>query len=317
MIYSRIVGTGSALPIRVVTNAEIEKRVETTDEWIVERSGIRERRILSPGEDLTSLAAQASLLALDMAGLLPSVIDMIILATTTPDQIFPSTAVLLQQRLGISGCPAFDVSAACAGFNYGLGIADAFIRSSQAKTILILGAEALSRIVDPTDRTTCFLFGDGVGAVLLQASTSPGVIGTKLHAAGEYKELLYAPSSFGDKEILPRVVMSGNAVFKVAVTTLEEAVIEILHENGMTQSQVDWLIPHQANLRIIKAVAKRLDLPMEKVIVNIEKYGNTSSASVPIALDDAIRGGQIKSGEILLLESFGGGFTWGSALIKY
>ena len=317
MKYTRIAGTGSCLGSKLITNDDIAKMVDTTPEWIIERSGIEQRYILGENESLTSLSLTASQRAIEAAGIDKHDIDMIIFATTTPDRTFPSTAILLQEQLGIASCPAFDLGAACAGFNYGLGLADSLIKSGQSKCILLIGAEALSRLVNWQDRSTCFLFGDGVGAAILQASDEPGVIGTRLHADGQYKDLLYASSGLGGAKERPYLMMLGNAVFKVAVNTLTDAVIEILHANGMHESQVDWLVPHQANLRIISAVAKRLSLPIERVVININKYGNTSSASIPIALDEAIRDGRIKRGETLLLESFGGGFAWGSALIRY
>ncbi len=317
MVFTRIAGTGSAAAKRRVTNDDIAKLVETSHDWIVDRSGIHERYVLEEGEDLTQLCKEAALLALDAAVLDKNQIDMIILATTTPDRTFPSTAVLLQEQLGIAECPAFDIYAACAGFNYGLSLADSLIKTGQAEHILLLGAEALSRLIDWSDRSSCFLFGDGAGAVILSKSDTPGIIKTKMHASGQYKDLLYAPSGLGPNREPPHIMMSGNAVFKVAVHKLCDAVTEILEESGMDESQIDWLVPHQANLRIINAVAKRLKLPMERVVVNIDRYGNTSSASVPIALDEAVRDGRIKRGEVLLLESFGGGFTWGSAIIRY
>lgn len=316
-VYTRIAGTGSCIASKLVTNDDISKMVETNHDWIVERSGIHQRYVLAEGESLTGLAKVAAERAMDAAGVGKADIDMIILATTTPDRTFPSNAVLLQHELGIEDCPAFDVYAACAGFNYGLCIADSFMKTGQAKCILLLGAEALSRITNWQDRSSCFLFGDGVGAVVLQQSKESGIIAAKMHAAGQYKDLLYAGSGLNHKTEPPHIVMQGNAVFKVAVHKLCDAVVEILESSGMHESQVDWLVPHQANLRIINAVAKRLNLPMERVVINIEKYGNTSSASVPIALDEAVRDGRIKRGEVLLLESFGGGFTWGSALIRY
>ena len=313
----RIAGTGSCMGSKLVTNDDIAKLVDTTDEWIVERSGIKQRYVLAEGESLADISKVAAQRAMEAAGVTKDDIDMIILATTTPDRTFPSNAVLLQELLGIPECPAFDVYAACAGFNYGLSVADSMIKTGQAQCVLLLGAEALSRITDWQDRSSCFLFGDGVGAVVLQPSDEPGVIATKMHADGQYKDLLYAPSGLGPDFTRPLLTMKGNAVFKVAVHTLCNAVIEILEAAGMKESQVDWLVPHQANLRIISAVAKRLNLPMERVVVNIDRVGNTSSASVPIALDEAVRDGRIKRGEVLLLESFGGGFTWGSALIRY
>ncbi len=318
MKYSRIAGTGSCLPSKVLTNKDLEKIVDTDDKWIVERTGIKERRILGEGENITGLAEVATKRALEAANMVPNDIDLILLATTTPDRTFPSNAVLLQERLGIAECPAFDIAAACAGFNYGLVLADNFIRVGQAKNVLVLGAEALSRIVDWTDRSTCILFGDGVGAVIFSESDEPGIVCSKISAAGKYKDLLYAPTGLGpDAELSPKIAMAGSAVFKVAVNTLGKAVLDVLEKSGMEKSDIDWLVPHQANLRIIQAVAKKLDLTMDKVIITLDKQGNTSSASVPLALDQAIREGKIKRGDNILLESFGGGFTWGSAIIRY
>ncbi len=321
-IYARIAGTGSYLPEKVLTNADLEKFVETTDEWIRDRTGIRERHIAADGETTGDLAFHAATRALEVAGVSAKELDLIVLGTTTPDIIFPSTACLLQHRLGANGCAAFDVNAACSGFIYALGVANNFIRAGAAKTVLVVGAETLSRMLDWTDRATCVLFGDGAGAVVLKASEEPGVMSTHLHADGGYKELLYNPvgvsAGFSDEPNHGvRVRMAGNEVFKVAVKTLDAVVEETLAANGLDKSDVDWLIPHQANLRIITATAKRLAMPMERVVVTVDRHGNTSAASVPLALDEAIRSGQVKRGELLLLEAFGGGFTWGSALLRY
>jgi 3-oxoacyl-[acyl-carrier-protein] synthase-3 len=321
-IYSRIMATGSALPERVLTNADLEKFVDTSDEWIHSRTGIRQRHVVAEGEttgDLSTLAAQR---ALDAAGVKAAELDLIILGTTTPDIIFPSTACLVQHRLGANGCAAFDVNAACSGFVYALGIADKFIRSGQSKKVLVIGAETLTRMVDWTERETCVLFGDGAGAVVLEASDEPGIYATCLHADGGHKELLYNPVgvSVGFKDEPNhgvRIRMSGREVFKVAVKTLDSLVEETLNAAGMDASQLDWLIPHQANLRIIEATAKRLNMPMEQVIVTVDKHANTSSGSVPLALDFAVRSGKVKRGQNLLLEAFGGGFTWASALLRY
>ena len=323
LIHSRIAGTGSYLPEKIVTNADLEKVVDTTDEWIASRTGIRERRRAADGETTGDLAFYAATHALDAAGVKASEIDLIVLGTTTPDIIFPSTACLLQHRLGANGCAAFDVNAACSGFLYALGVADQFVRSGQAKKALVVGAETLTRMLDWTDRSTCVLFGDGAGAVVLEASSEPGIITTRLHADGGYKHLLYNPVgvSAGFKLDEPnagvRVMMTGNEVFKVAVKTLDRIVGETLEAAGMRESDVDWLIPHQANLRIIEATARRLKLPMERVIVTVDRHGNTSSGSVPLALDEAVRSGKVQRGQTLLLEAFGGGFTWSSALLKY
>jgi len=323
LIYSRIAGTGSYLPEKVVTNADLEKIVDTSDEWIASRTGIRERRRAADGETTGDLAFYAATHALEAAGIKASDLDLIVLGTTTPDLIFPSTACLLQHRLGANGCAAFDVNAACSGFVYALGVADQFVRGGQAKRALVVGSETLSRMIDWTDRATCVLFGDGAGAVVLEASSEPGIITTKLHADGGYKHLLYNPvgvsAGFNDDEPNHgiRVMMTGNEVFKVAVKTLDRIVGETLEAAGMHESDVDWLIPHQANLRIIEATARRLGLSMDRVIVTVDRHGNTSSGSVPLALDEAVRSGKIQRGQTILLEAFGGGFTWASALLKY
>ena len=322
-IYSRIAGTGSYLPEKVLTNADLEKMVDTNDEWIVSRSGIRERHIAAEGETTSDLAFHAATRALEAAGLDASEIELIVLGTTTPDVIFPSTACLLQERLGANGCAAFDVNAACSGFIYGLSIADKFIRSGAVKNALVVGAETLTRMVDWTDRGTCVLFGDGAGAVVLKASDEAGILSTHLHADGSKKHLLYNPVgvSAGFKLDEPnagvKVMMAGSDVFKYAVKALDSVVDETLAANGLDRSDLDWLIPHQANLRIIEATAKRLQMPMERVIVTVDRTGNTSSGSVPLALDEAVRSGRVQRGQLLLLEAFGGGFTWGSALIRY
>ncbi|RUL66200.1 ketoacyl-ACP synthase III [Dyella dinghuensis] len=321
-IYSRIMATGSALPERVLTNADLEKFVDTSDEWIHSRTGIRQRHVVVEGETTGDLATLAAQRALDAAGVKAADLDLIILGTTTPDIIFPSTACLVQHRLGANGCAAFDVNAACSGFVYALGIADKFIRSGQSKKVLVIGAETLTRMVDWTERETCVLFGDGAGAVVLEASDEPGIYATCLHADGGHKELLYNPVgvSVGFKDEPNhgvRIRMSGREVFKVAVKTLDSLVEETLNAAGMDASQLDWLIPHQANLRIIEATAKRLNMPMEQVIVTVDKHANTSSGSVPLALDFAVRSGKVKRGQNLLLEAFGGGFTWASALLRY
>jgi 3-oxoacyl-[acyl-carrier-protein] synthase-3 len=323
LIYSRIAGTGSYLPEKVVTNADLEKIVDTTDEWIASRTGIRERRRAADGETTGDLAFYAATHALEAAGVKANEIDLIVLGTTTPDLIFPSTACLLQHRLGANGCAAFDVNAACSGFLYALGVADQFVRGGQAKKALVVGSETLSRMIDWSDRSTCVLFGDGAGAVVLEASSEPGIITTKLHADGAYKHLLYNPVGVsagfldGEPNHGIRVMMTGNEVFKVAVKTLDRIVGETLEAAGMHESDVDWLIPHQANLRIIEATARRLKLSMDRVIVTVDRHGNTSSGSVPLALDEAVRSGRIQRGQTVLLEAFGGGFTWASALLKF
>ncbi|BDU21246.1 beta-ketoacyl-ACP synthase III [Dyella sp. GSA-30] len=321
-IYSRIVATGSALPERVLTNADLEKFVDTSDEWIRSRTGIRQRHIAADGEttgDLSTLAAQR---ALDAAGIKASEIDLIVLGTTTPDIIFPSTACLVQHRLGANGCAAFDVNAACSGFVYALGVADKFIKTGSAKKALVIGAETLTRMIDWNERETCVLFGDGAGAVVLEGSSEPGIYATCLHADGGHKELLYNPvgvsAGFTDEPNHGvRIRMAGREVFKVAVKTLDALVEETLSAGGMDAAQLDWLIPHQANLRIIEATAKRLNMSMEQVIVTVDQHANTSAGSVPLALDHAVRSGKVKRGQNLLLEAFGGGFTWASALLRY
>jgi len=309
--YSRITGTGSYLPEKVVTNADLEKIVDTTDQWIKDRTGIHKRHIVAESETTCDLAEKASIQAIDAAGINAEQIDLIIVATTTPDRIFPSTACLLQQRLGIHGCAAFDVQAVCTGFVYALGIADKFIRSGSHKCALVIGGDSLSRIIDWTDRSTCVLFGDGAGAVILEVSTKPGVLSTHLHADGQYNELLQVPA---DSQYIH---MQGNEVFKVAVNTLGRIVDETLAANNLQKKDVDWLVPHQANIRIITATARKLKMPMDRVVVTVDEHGNTSAASIPLALDTAVRDGRIKRGETLLLEAFGGGFTWGSALLKF
>ncbi|MEO5565087.1 MAG: beta-ketoacyl-ACP synthase III [Luteimonas sp.] len=321
--YARIAGTGSYLPEKVLTNDDLAKIVDTSDEWIVSRTGIRERHIAADGETTGDLAYHAAVRALEAAGVDASELDLIILGTTTPDLIFPSTACLLQHRLGANGCPAFDVNAACSGFVYALTVADKFIRSGAAKTALVVGAETLSRMVDWTERTSCVLFGDGAGAVVLKADAETGIISTHLHADGGKKELLWNPVgvSVGFKvdehNAGVRIRMMGSDVFKYAVKALDAVVEETLAANHLDRREIDWLIPHQANLRIIEATAKRLDMPMDRVIVTVDKHGNTSSGSVPLALDEAVRSGRVQRGQLVLLEAFGGGFTWGSVLLRY
>jgi len=318
MIYSRILGTGGYLPERVMTNAELEAMVDTTDAWIRERTGIEKRHLVSEGETCCDLAEQASRLALDAAGVSPGDLDLILVATTTPDQFFPSTACLLQQRLDVHGCPAFDLQAVCTGFVYALGVADKFIRTGAARRALVVGAETLSRVIDWTDRGTCVLFGDGAGAVVLGAAEEPGLISTHLHADGAYKDLLQIPGGLGNGDCAnAHMEMKGNEVFRMAVTTLGRIVDETLEANGLGKADIDWLIPHQANIRIIQATARKLDLPMDRVVVTVAEHGNTSAASIPLAFDQAVRDGRIRRGEMLLMEAFGGGFTWGSVLARY
>lgn len=322
MIYSRIIGTGGYLPEKVLTNQDLEKFVDTSDQWIQERTGIKQRHIAGENETTCDLAEQAARRAMEAAEKEARDIDLIVLATTTPDQIFPSTACLLQSRLDIHGCAAFDVQAVCTGFVYALAVADNFIRAGSATCALVVGAETFSRILNWKDRGTCVLFGDGAGAVVLEASREPGILSTHLHADGDYAKLLHVPDgvSQGYDQVQRErafVEMRGNEVFKMAVNTLGRIVDETLLHNGLEKSDVDWLIPHQANFRIIRGIARKLQLPLERVVVTVAEHGNTSAASVPLAFDAAVRDGRIKRGETLLMEAFGGGFTWGSALIKY
>jgi len=314
MIFSRISGTGSYLPKRILTNAELESMVDTTDEWIVARTGIKERHIAAEGEFTSDLALNAAKNAIASAGVSASDIDLIIVATTTPDKIFPSVATMVQRKLGIAGCPAFDMQAVCSGFVYALSTADNFIKAGSAKCALVIGADTFSRITDYTDRGNCILWGDGAGAVILQASSEQGIISTHLHADGNYETMLHVPRRTDGPDT---VIMEGNPVFKMAVNTLDQIVDETLEANHMQKSDIDWLVPHQANIRILQATAKKLNMNMDRVVVTVDKHGNTSAASIPLALDTAVRDGRIKRGEIILMEAFGGGFTWGSALIKF
>ncbi len=321
MNYARIIGTGGYLPEKVLTNADLEKIVDTTDEWIVTRTGIRERHIAVEGQTTCDLAEQAARQAMQRAGVSKDDIDLIIVATTTPDKVFPSTACLLQQRLDIHGCAAFDVQAVCTGFVYALGVADSFIRAGRAKKALVIGAETLSRIVDWTDRTTCVLFGDGAGAVVLEAADEPGILSVHLHADGSYENLLHVPAGISsDYERLKRgeahIEMKGNEVFRMAVNTLGRIVDETLEANQMQKSDVDWLVPHQANTRIIAATAKKLDMSMDNVVLTVDRHGNTSAASVPLALKEAVQDGSNQPAQTILMEAFGGGFTWGSVLAR-
>lgn len=321
-MYSRIAGTGSYLPEKILTNADLAKMVDTSDEWIVERTGIKKRHIAAEGQSTCDLGEIAAKRAMEMAGKTAEDIDLIVFATTTPDLIFPSTACLLQKKLGISGGAAFDIQAVCTGFVYALGVADKFIKSGSHKCALVVGAETLSNILDWTDRGTCILFADGAGAVVLEASEEEGIMSTHLHADGKYEHLLNTSAGLSKNKALldsggAYVQMKGNEVFRMAVNTLGRIVDETLEHNNLQKSDVDWLIPHQANIRIIKATAKKLKMDMDHVVVTVDQHGNTSAASVPLALDAAVRDGRIKRGETILLEAFGGGFTWGSALIKY
>ncbi|QTR55289.1 ketoacyl-ACP synthase III [Thiothrix unzii] len=321
-MYSRITGTGSYLPEKVLTNKDLEEMVDTTDEWIFERTGIRERHVVEM-ESASDMAEHAARRALEMAGKKPEDVDLIIVGTSTPDLVFPSTACLLQNNLGIrNGGAAFDVQAACSGFVFALSVADKFVRSGTSKCALVVGSEAMSKILDWTDRGTCILFGDGAGAVVLEASDEAGILSTHIHADGAYEHLLSVNAGISRNLEMLRaegalLQMRGNEVFRVAVNTLGRIVDETLEANGMTKADVNWLVPHQANIRIIQATAKKLDMSMDNVVVTVDKHGNTSAASVPLALDTAVRDGRIKRGDVILLEAFGGGFTWGSALVKF
>lgn len=320
-LFSRIIGTGGYLPEKVLTNHDLEKMVDTSDAWIRERTGIEQRHIAADDQTTSDLAEQAARQALDAAALAPEAVELIVVATTTPDKIFPSTACLLQQRLGNHGAPAFDVQAVCSGFIYALSVADQFIRTGTVKNALVVGAETLSRIIDWSDRNTCVLFGDGAGAVVLSASDEPGVINTHIHADGQYETLLHVPSGVSKKPLTDRVSersmhMRGSEVFKVAVNTLSQVATETLEKNHIHPSDLDWLVPHQANKRIIDATGRKLKLKPEQVVVTVNKHANTSAASVPLALNEAVRDGRIQPGHLVLMEAFGGGFTWGSALVR-
>ncbi|CAN7428656.1 ketoacyl-ACP synthase III [Pseudorhodoferax sp. LjRoot39] len=322
--YSRITGTGSYLPPRRLSNADLAaelaaKGVETSDEWIVERTGIRARHFAAPDVTCSDLAVPAAQAAIEAAGIAPQQIDLIIVATSTPDMVFPSAAAILQHKLGIAGCPAFDVQAVCSGFVYALTVADAMIRAGNATRALVVGSEVFSRILDFNDRTTCVLFGDGAGAVVLEASETPGILASDLHADGKHVGILCVPGHVSGGAVLgdPLLKMDGQAVFKLAVGVLEDAARATLAKAGKTQDQIDWLIPHQANIRIMQSTAKRLKLPMDKVVVTVDQHGNTSAASIPLALDHAVRQGQVKKGDLLMLEGVGGGFTWGAVLLNF
>jgi 3-oxoacyl-[acyl-carrier-protein] synthase-3 len=319
MINARIAGTGSYLPEKVLTNKDLEEMVETSDEWIRDRSGIKRRHIVADNEMTSDLALAAARPAIDAAGISADDIDLIIVATTTPDKVFPSSACILQRKLGLEKIPAFDIQAACSGFVYALDVANRFIRTGGAENVLVIGAETMTRLIDWTDRGTCVLFGDGAGAIILQASDVEGVISTHIHSDGRHEELLHVPCSAVDsmKAESAFIHMKGNEVFRKAVGALGLIAKETLASNNIGQDELDWLVPHQANLRIIKAAAKKLSLPMEKVIVTVDEHANTSSASIPLALDVAVRDGRIQRGELLLFEAFGAGFTWGSALLRY
>ncbi len=323
-IYSRISGTGSFLPPKRLTNADLvaelaAQGVESSDDWIVERTGIRARHFVDAGVGSSDLGAEAARRAMQAAGCQPADIDLIIVATSTPDMVFPSTAALLQSKLGIVGCPVFDVQAVCSGFIYAMTVADAMIKTGTAKRALVIGAEVFSRILDFKDRTTCVLFGDGAGAVVLEASSTPGILATDIHADGKYSDLLCVPGHVSGGAILgdPVLKMDGQAVFKLAVGVLEETALASLSKAGLNASDIDWLVPHQANIRIMQSTARKLKMPMEKVIVTVDQHGNTSAASIPLALDHGVRSGQITKSQTLMLEGVGGGFTWGSVLLKY
>ncbi|MEY3408307.1 MAG: 3-oxoacyl-[acyl-carrier-protein] synthase 3 protein 1 [Pseudomonadota bacterium] len=323
-IYSRISGTGSYLPPRRLTNADLvaelaTQGIESSDDWIVERTGIRARHFVGDGVGSSDLGAEAAKRAMAAAGCQPADIDLIIVATSTPDMVFPSTAALLQNKLGIVGCPVFDVQAVCSGFIYAMTVADSLIKTGTAKRALVIGAEVFSRILDFKDRTTCVLFGDGAGAVVLEASDTPGILATDIHADGKYSEILCVPGHVSGGAILgdPVLKMDGQAVFKLAVGVLEETARASLSKAGLNDTDIDWLIPHQANIRIMQSTARKLKMPMEKVIVTVDQHGNTSAASIPLALDHGVRSGQITKGQTLMLEGVGGGFTWGSVLLKY
>jgi 3-oxoacyl-[acyl-carrier-protein] synthase-3 len=322
--HSRITGTGSFLPPRRVTNQELAAQlaaggIETSDEWIVERTGIRARHFAEPGVTCSDLATEAARRAMASAGVQPSDIDLIVLATSTPDMVFPSAACLVQRKLGIKGCPAFDVQAVCSGFIYGLSIADAMVRTGTASKALVIGSETFSRILDFKDRTTCVLFGDGAGAVVLEASDTPGILASDLHADGAHADILCVPSHVGSGRLVgePFVKMDGQAVFKLAVGVLEDAARAVLVKAGRTEADIDWLIPHQANIRIMQSTTRKLKLSLDRLIVTVDEHGNTSAASIPLALDAAVRGGRVKPGDTVLLEGVGGGFTWGAVLLDF
>lgn len=322
--YSRITGTGSYLPQRRVTNDQLAaelaaKGIETSDQWIVERTGIRARHFADPGVNTSDLGAHAARHAMEAAGVAPRDIDLIIVATSTPDMVFPSAACILQNKLGIGGCPAFDVQAVCSGFVYALTVADAMIRTGAASKALVVGAEIFSRILDFSDRTTCVLFGDGAGAVVLEASDTPGILASDLHADGKHVGILCVPGTVSGGKVLgdPLLKMDGQAVFKLAVGVLEDAARATLAKAGRSDSDIDWLIPHQANIRIMQSTARKLKLPMDKLIVTVDQHGNTSAASIPLALDAAVRGGKVHKGDTVMLEGVGGGFTWGAVLLDF
>jgi len=317
--YSRIVGTGGYLPEKVLTNRDLEAKIDTTDEWIYTRTGIRQRHIAADDESTSDLALQASRKALAAAGITPADLDLIVVATTTPDMVFPSTACILQAKLGARGCPAFDVQAVCSGFLYGVSTADHFVRSGQYRHVLVVGAETYSRILDWNDRGTCVLFGDGAGAVVLRRDNSPGILSTRLHADGAHANMLAVPGTVRGGQVSgrPLLQMDGPGVFRFAVKVLDEIVAETLAASGLQKTDIDWLVPHQANIRIIQATAKKLGMSMEKIVVTVDRHANTSAASIPLALDEAARDGRIRAGQHVLMEAIGGGFTWGAVLAKW
>ncbi len=322
--YARIAGTGSHLPTRRVTNDELARQlagrgIETSDAWIVERTGIRARHFADDADKCSDLAVRAARQALDAAGVQPQDIDLIIVATSTPDMVFPSTACIVQQKLGIAGCAAFDMQAVCSGFVYALSVADSMIRTGAARKALVIGSEIFSRLLDFSDRTTCVLFGDGAGAVVLEATDAPGILASELHADGRHVDILCTPGTVAGGQVsgVPLLKMDGPAVFKLAVGVLEEAARAVLTKAGRTEADIDWLIPHQANIRIMQGTARKLKLPMDKLVVTVDEHGNTSAASIPLALDAAVRAGRIRRGETLMLEGVGGGFTWGAVLLDF
>ena len=316
MTFSKIIGVGSYLPKNILTNKDLEESLDTTDEWITSRTGIKQRHIVSKNEDTSDLALEASLMAIRDSGIDKDDIDLIIVATTTPDKVFPSTACILQAKLKIKECPAFDIQAVCSGFIYALSIADNFIKTNSAKNILVVGADSMSKITDYKDRSNAILWGDGAGAVILSASDNLGILSTHIHSDGKFENLLHVPKK-NDSSLVDTIEMQGSQVFKMAVNTLDKIVDETLLANNLQKEDIDWLVPHQANIRILEATARKLDMDMSKVIVTIDRHGNTSAASIPLALDQGVKENKIKSGNLILMEAFGGGFTWGSALIRF
>ena len=316
MTFSKIIGVGSYLPKNILTNKDLEESLDTTDEWITSRTGIKQRHIVSKNEDTSDLALEASLMAIRDSGIDKDDIDLIIVATTTPDKVFPSTACILQAKLKIKECPAFDIQAVCSGFIYALSIADNFIKTNSAKNILVVGADSMSKITDYKDRGNAILWGDGAGAVILSASDNLGILSTHIHSDGKFENLLHVPKK-NDSSLGDTIEMQGSQVFKMAVNTLDKIVDETLLANNLQKKDIDWLVPHQANIRILEATARKLDMDMSKVIVTIDRHGNTSAASIPLALDQGVKENKIKPGNLILMEAFGGGFTWGSALIRF